>query len=178
MVTLVALDLDDEIQFQCFHKWNNLDRVDSAWKEAGSEEHHRQYLEERVKDPHSIPIVGYWDDAPFGYFEAFWVKEDHTSTFGETSLDYDRGYHVLIGEDDFRGFEYRHGWAVSMIHLLFLWDPRTTRLVNEPAVESPLILMSTLSGGFAVQKEFDFPHKQSAYLTISRERFLQLPLLQ
>ncbi|KAG8929671.1 hypothetical protein FRC02_005260 [Tulasnella sp. 418] len=178
VVSFVALDIDDEVHFQCFHKWSNLDRVNSAWKEAGSEDQHLAYLQERVKDPHSISIIGYWDDCPFGYFEVYWVKEDHTNTFGGTSLDYDRGCHVLVGDDDFRGFEYRLGWTTSIAHLMFLWDPRTTRLVNEPSVESPIVLMSTLSTGFSVEKEFDFPHKRSAYLTITRERFLQLPLLQ
>jgi len=47
----------------------------SDWKETLSlAKDERQYLLVKSKDPHVLPLIGYWDNVPFGYFEIFWVR--------------------------------------------------------------------------------------------------------
>ncbi|BBI49044.1 hypothetical protein HORIV_14650 [Vreelandella olivaria] len=54
--------------------------------------------------------------------------------------DFDRGWHVLIGEAAFRGQPYVAAWMPSISHYLFLDDCRTQRLVIEPRVDNAKML--------------------------------------
>lgn len=66
-------------------------------------------------------------------------------------------------------------WVSSIIHYLFLSDVRTQRVVMEPRLSNTKIIdYMCRAGGFVVTKHFDFPHKRSALLELSRERFFQL----
>ncbi|WP_058636506.1 GNAT family N-acetyltransferase [Aureimonas ureilytica] len=50
------------------HGWLNDPWVDRFWRDAGSLEQHRAYLQRQLDDPHTIPIIGQLDGVPFGYF--------------------------------------------------------------------------------------------------------------
>lgn len=152
------------------HRWMNDPVVDAAWGEAGPREKHEAYLAGLIADPHMIPLIGSVGGEPFGYFEIYWAKENRLAPFYDVQ-DYDRGWHVLIGEDRFRGKAYITAWLPSLMHALFLDDPRTERIVGEPRADHVQQLRNLERSGFARIKTFDFPHKRAALVMLLRERF-------
>ncbi|KAL8666398.1 MAG: hypothetical protein Q9202_001421 [Teloschistes flavicans] len=129
------------------HTWMNDPRVNAAWGEAGPRSHQEAFLRRNLNDKHSFPVIGCWDGKPFGYFEIYWVKEDHLGR-QLSSHDYgnwDRGFHALVGEHEFRGAHRVRVWMSALVHCCFLADPRTERVLVEPRVDnqkydSPLLI--------------------------------------
>ncbi|KRR27573.1 siderophore biosynthesis protein [Bradyrhizobium retamae] len=152
------------------HRWMNDPRVDAFWNEAGDLEKHRRYLSSILADPHMLPLIGCFDDEPFGYFELYWAKENRIAPFYDAD-DYDRGWHVVVGEDAFRGRRYISAWLPSLMHYMFLDDCRTQRIVGEPAAAHAQQLRNLEVSGFAKIKNFDFPHKRATLVMLLRERF-------
>jgi hypothetical protein len=69
----------------------------------------------------------------------------------------------------------RSAWVPSACHYCFLDDPRTQRIVVEPKLTNTAIVsVAQKFAGMTITKWFDFPHKRSALLEVSRERFFQL----
>lgn len=152
------------------HCWLNDPRVDVFWNEAGEMEKHRHYLTKILADPHMLPLIGCFGDVPFGYFEVYWAKENRIAPFYDVD-DYDRGWHVIVGEDAFRGRRYITAWLPSLMHYMFLDDCRTQRIVGEPAAAHVQQLRNLDLAGFARVKNFDFPHKRATLVMLLRERF-------
>jgi hypothetical protein len=84
------------------HEWMNDDRVDKFWMEKGSIEAHKAFIEGRVKDKHTLAVIGSY--IPTGemevkekatYAEIYWVKEDNLAPLmekeGNPARNYDRG---------------------------------------------------------------------------------------
>ena len=138
-VAFRAATIDD---VDTLHRWFNDPVVDAAWGEAGARDKHEAYLAGLIADPHMIPLIGTIGGDPFGYFEIYWAKENRLAPFYDVQ-DYDRGWHVLIGESRFRGKAYISAWLPSLMHALFLDDPRTERIVGRaqsgpcPAIAQP-----------------------------------------
>jgi RimJ/RimL family protein N-acetyltransferase len=166
-VAFRAATLDD---VDTLHRWFNDPVVDAAWGEAGARDRHETYLAGLIADPHMIPLIGTIGGEPFGYFEIYWAKENRLAPFYDVQ-DYDRGWHVLIGESRFRGKAYISAWLPSLMHALFLDDPRTERIVGEPKADHVQQLRNLERSGFARIKTFDFPHKRAALVMLLRERF-------
>ena len=104
MLSMHVLDVHDEGDMEAFHRWHNEPRVNKGWGEAGSMEKHRAYLAGLIADPAVLPLVMSWDGERMGYTEIVWIKENHVAPYVPTGAhDYDRGMHVLCGEDRFRG---------------------------------------------------------------------------
>ncbi len=167
-ISLRALDIDSDLER--FNRWQNSPRVLEFWQEGGTLAQHRQYLEKLERDPHTLTLIGCFDDEPFAYFEAYWAKEDRIAPFYSAG-DYDRGIHMLVGEDNHRGPHKVASWLTALTHFLFLDDPRTQRVVAEPRADNARMIGHMHSAGFYCQKEFDFPHKRAALMAIERERF-------
>ncbi|KAG6887818.1 hypothetical protein C0992_010578 [Termitomyces sp. T32_za158] len=89
-----------------FHKWHNDERINSAWGERGSLETHRDYIRGLLADPGVVPIMMRWNGELMGYVEIVWVKENHVAQYYPSDLsvgDWERGLHVLVGEEKFLG---------------------------------------------------------------------------
>ncbi len=112
------------------HRWLNDPLVDRFWREAGSLEQHRAYLQRQLDDPHTIPIFGQLDGVPFGYFEVYWAAESLIGPYYQAD-PFDRGWHVLIGEPDYRGRPFLTAWLPSLMHFIFLDEPRIKRIVGD-----------------------------------------------
>ena len=168
--TLSFRRLDVERDLAHFNRWMNDPVVAHFWQETGSLEQHRHYLAKLDADAHVFPLIASLDDRPFGYFEIYWAREDRIAPFSDAG-DYDRGWHVLIGEEQCRGQAFVSAWMPSISHYLFLDDPRTQRLLIEPRSDNKKMLRSLDRSGYALLKEFDFPHKRAMLGMVSRERF-------
>lgn len=171
--------LNEEISFRLidpvedlerFHRWMNDPRVAVIWEEDGDLDKHRAFIEERLADPHVVPLIGCFDGQPFAYFEVYWARENRIGPYYDCQ-DFDRGWHVLVGEDAFRGKARVSAWLPSLMHYIFLDDPRTQRIVGEPAASHHQQLKNLQRSGFAMVKPFNFPHKRSMLVMLLRERF-------
>ncbi|GKS68594.1 protein N-acetyltransferase, RimJ/RimL family [Nitrosomonas sp. PY1] len=158
------------IDLQRFNRWMNDPVVAAFWQETGGIQKHRSYLEAVDADPHMLSLIACLDDDPFGYFEVYWAKEDRIAPFYDAH-DFDRGWHVLIGEQQMRGKPFVTAWLPSISHYLFLDECRTQRIVIEPRVDNHKMARNLAYAGYANLKEFDFPHKRAALHMLLRERF-------
>ncbi|PWC35920.1 GNAT family N-acetyltransferase [Azospirillum sp. TSO35-2] len=163
-----VVDLDQDLER--FHRWQNDPRVAVFWQEEGDLAKHRAYLEAQLSDPHTMPLIASLDGEPFGYFEVYWAKENRIGAFYDAQ-DYDRGWHVLIGEAQVRGRAHVSAWLPSLVHFMFLDDARTQRIVGEPRADHHQQIRNLDRSGFAKVKEFDFPHKRAMLVMLLRERF-------
>ncbi|KAL8904022.1 MAG: hypothetical protein Q9207_003540 [Kuettlingeria erythrocarpa] len=120
------------------HSWMNDPRVNAMWGEAGPRSKQEAFLRTALNSKYSFPVIGCWDGKPFGYFEIYWVKEDHLGRH-LSSHDYgnwDRGIHALVGEQEFRGPHRVIVWLSALVHYCWLADPRTERVMLEPRVDN------------------------------------------
>ena len=159
--------LDIELDLERFNRWQNTPRVLAFWDEGGSLDDHRQYLEKLANDPHTLTLIGCFDDQPFAYFEAYWAKEDRIAPFYDAD-DYDRGIHMLVGEQAHRGPHKVASWLSALNDYLLQDDPRTRRIVAEPRADNEKMIGYMQAQGYARIKEFDFPHKRAALMVLER----------
>lgn len=169
-ISLRTVDIEQDLPR--FNRWQNSARVASFWQEEGSLEQHREYLSKLEADPHTVTLIGCFDDQPFAYFEAYWAKEDRIAPFYAAD-DYDRGIHMLVGEENHRGPHKVASWLSALTHYLFLDDPRTQRVVAEPRADNAKMIGYMQGQRFHCEKEFDFPHKRAALMVLGRERFFE-----
>lgn len=161
-------DMDQDLPR--FHTWMNDPRVAAFWAEEGDMDKHRAYLDAQLSDPHTMPLIASLDGEAFGYFEVYWAKENRIGAFYDAQ-DYDRGWHVLIGDERVRGRAHVSAWLPSLVHFMFLDDARTQRIVGEPRADHHQQIRNLDRSGFAKVKEFNFPHKRALLVMLLRERF-------
>jgi hypothetical protein len=122
---------------EILHKWMNNPRVSAAWGVSGPQAVQERFLHEQLTSRHSFPAFGCWDGRPFGYFEIYWVKEDPLARLLQGPVDnWDRGFHCLVGEEEFRGSHRVAIWLSSLVHYCWLADNRTQTVMLEPRVDN------------------------------------------
>ena len=77
------------------------------------------------------------------------MKEDASGRqlCGSETADWDRGVHVLVGEERFRGPGRVRVWLGALVHYCWLADGRTTRVVLEPRVDKQMFESVMLNSG-------------------------------
>ena len=122
---------------QLLNKWMNTERVSKFWGCSGPQSTQEKFLQTNMASKHSFPAIGLWDGKPFGYFEIYWVKEDILGRhLGDRADNYDRGIHVLVGEEEFRGKHRVKLWITALAHWAFIQDYRTNSVVLEPRMDN------------------------------------------
>lgn len=128
-MTLGPSDMD------LLHRWMNDERVAADWGASGPIEVQEQLLKTALTSKHSFPVIGCWDGKPFAYFEIYWAKEDQVGRSCEVG-NWERGFHVLSGEAEFRGPERVKVWLSALVHYCWLAEQRTERVLAEPRVDN------------------------------------------
>ncbi|BES86907.1 N(6)-hydroxylysine O-acetyltransferase [Pectobacterium araliae] len=164
------VDLHEDVER--FTQWMNTPRVNAFWEMAGPREEQENYLRRQLDSSYCYPLIGCFDDQPFGYFEIYWAAEDRIGRHYRWQ-PFDRGMHMLVGEESWRGAPYIRSWLRGLSHYLWLDEPRTTRLVAEPRFDNQRLFRHLPVAGFETLKEFDFPHKRSRLVMSSRDRFFR-----
>lgn len=160
-----------EKDLETFHSWHNQERVNFFWELKGTKEEHTIYIKKLLADNHMIPTIAEIDGEAYGYFELYWAYEDRLGPY-YPSNQFDRGFHFLIGNSKFLGAINTDSALKSLVHLVFLDDERTTKLMAEPRADNERVIKYVDS--FAVWKrlyEFDFPHKRALLIEARREVF-------
>ena len=149
----------------------NDERIAKFWGVRGPTHIQEEFLRHGLRSRNSFPAIGCWDGKPFGYFEIYWVKEDVLGPHVADSIsgDWDRGFHALIGEQEFRGPQRVKLWMSAMVHYCWLSDMRTMNVYCEPRVDNEKFIDYLQQVGFHKEREIALPHKQSALMRISRD---------
>ncbi|KAK6505316.1 hypothetical protein TWF481_007222 [Arthrobotrys musiformis] len=171
---LRPVDMSD---LDLIHRWMNNPRVSEFWGEQGPIEHQKKFLENCLASKHSFTAIGSWNDLDADgnltgwrdacFFDIYWVKEDHLARYANNVQDWDRGVHLLVGEDWARGRS--TAWLDSIVHFMFLSDSRTQSVYLEPRVDNELFIRLLTRYGFYKVKDFAFPHKQAALMKLDRD---------
>jgi hypothetical protein len=131
---------------QLLHKWMNIPRVSKFWGCAGPISTQEAFLKANLESRHSFPVIACWDGRPFAYFQIYWAMEDilgkHLSP-GDIG-DWDRGVHVLVGEDEFRGAHRVKCWLSSLAQWALTSDYRTNSIVLEPRLDNERYVILSL----------------------------------
>lgn len=155
-----------------FTAWMNSPRVNAFWEMAGPQAEQEAYLRKQLDSSYCYPLIGSFDDQPFGYFEIYWAAEDRIGRHYRWQ-PFDRGLHMLVGEEQWRGAQYIRSWLRGLSHYLYLDEPRTTRIVAEPRYDNQRLFRHLPVAGFSTLKEFDFPHKRSRLVMNERAAFFR-----
>ncbi|MEL6682916.1 MAG: GNAT family N-acetyltransferase [Pseudomonadota bacterium] len=166
---------DPKNDIDLFHNWMNDTRVAAFFDEAGTLEYHQTYLAKMAADPHMMPVLGCLDHVPFCYFELYWARENRIGAHYDAGA-WDRGWHVLVGDATKRGADYITAWLPSLMHYIFLAEPRTQAIVGEPATHHTQQLRNLTRSGFARVKDFDFLHKRATLVRLERDYFFNARL--
>ncbi|CNK50797.1 GNAT family N-acetyltransferase [Yersinia aldovae] len=155
-----------------FTRWMNSPRIDAFWEMSGPLEVQTAYLQRQLDSSYCYPLLGCFDDQPFGYFEVYWAAEDRIGRHYRWQ-PFDRGLHMLVGEEHWRGAQYIRSWLRGLTHYLYLDEPRTTRVVAEPRADNQRLFRHLPAAGYHTLKEFDFPHKRSRLIVNQRTDFFR-----
>lgn len=162
--------IDPERDLERFVRWMHLPRVAEFWEQAWPEAELADFIEKRLLDAHTLPLIGEFDGQPFGYFELYWAAEDRLAPYYPWA-PFDRGLHLLVGEEDVRGAHFVDAWLAGLSHYAYLAEPRTTRLVLEPRHDNRRLFRHLERLGLSRLRDFDFPHKRASLVMGQRERF-------
>lgn len=170
-MTITFRMTDPERDLVQFHEWHNQSRVSFYWELNRPIEELKEYMEKGHMTPHQIPMIVEVNGEMVGYYEMYWVREDRLGPYYESDA-FDRGFHFLIGNKKFLGAKITDSIVKSGLHLLYLDDPRTRRVMAEPRHDNQKVLKyAEASIGWKQLKIFDFPHKRAVLLENSREVF-------
>jgi N2-citryl-N6-acetyl-N6-hydroxylysine synthase len=167
-ISLYTLKTTD---IEIFYKWHQKDFVKEFWELDKSRTELLSYIEATRKCPYKDPMLLYIDGQAAGYFESYWAFEDRIAPYCKPGV-YDRGIHLLIGEEKFLRKEIVIKAIYHVSKYLLDENPRTQKVWGEPRADNSKILkIAHKLPGWKAIKEFDFPHKRAMLLECDKTRF-------
>lgn len=162
--------LDKARDLDLLWRWMNAPHVRPQWKMAEPVDRIAAYIDQNLSDPHQDPYIGYVDDTPVSYWEAYWAKDDILGRYYPAD-DKDRGWHMLVGDRRFFGRGIAPALITGFTRFLFLDDPLTMKVVGEPSTEARSLLRYAESCAFQEQGEIDLPDKRAKLMFCHRAHF-------
>ncbi|KAJ3104856.1 hypothetical protein HDU96_008781 [Phlyctochytrium bullatum] len=163
-LSIRTVDPDSDEDVEILHRWMNDPRVANFWGEQGPVDHQRRYL--KTMGWHSTPTFICNDGKPFAYLEIYWARPDRIHYYHHTEL-YDRGVHVLVGEQAMLGK--LPLWKSIVVTWIFLEEPRATKLYGEPRIDNVKFIEKLKQLGFeSLGPDAIMPHKRAALIGFHR----------
>ncbi len=167
-LSLRKLDLEKDLDI--FHHWHNKEFVSEFWELNRSKEELREYIEGLYESHFQLPVIVELEDRPIGYFEIYRAFDDRIAPYAEPKV-YDRGVHILIGEEKILRTRHVFDALALLTEFCFKDDEKTENLWAEPRSDNkPIIKFALGLPGWEVKHEFDFPHKRARLLQCSRSK--------
>lgn len=170
--TLALRTIDPERDLARFVRWMHLPRVAEFWEQAWPEAELAAFVERRLAEAQTLPLIGELDGLAFGYFELYWAAEDRLARHYPWA-PFDRGIHLLVGAEEVRGPRCVDAWLGGLQHYAYLAEPRSTRIVLEPRHDNWRLFRHLERLGLSRRRDFDFPHKRASLVLGHRERFFR-----
>ncbi|WP_438764570.1 GNAT family N-acetyltransferase [Kushneria sp. TE3] len=161
---------EHERDLERVHQWMQQERVARFWQQDKPRDEFSDWLDQRLAEPHRLSLIAELDGEAFGYFELYWAPEDVLGEYYDWQA-FDRGLHVLVGEEAFRGAHFVDGWLTALQHYAYLSEPRTERVVLEPDAGNERIFRHLERLGLFSQREFDLPDKRAMLVMGTRHHF-------
>lgn len=170
--SMVHLDYENDIHLRLFNEWQNNPQVAADCNESCTLEQNREYLRRINSDPHRMAVLGRFNDNYFAYFEIYWAKEDHIGAY-YPAQDWDRGCHSLVGDERFHGRHRATVWWESLIHYIFLDEPRTTCVIGEPKATNEPAPSCDFLHGIHIDEWVELANRRFATVRCERARFFE-----
>lgn len=153
------------------HAWLGSDHVKPYWDLDRPLPEFRETMREKLADDHLTPYVGYLDHVPMSYWEAYRAADDDLAAYYDVEPD-DRGFHLLIGPEEYVGRGYGTALFRAMVAFQFRHS-ETDRVVLEPDARNDAVFAVAERCGCDLRHEFEFPEeeKTARLVVCPRERF-------
>lgn len=170
-ISLRAFDLDKDMDK--FHEWHNKEYIYEFWEMNESKSKLTEYIRSLKESPFQLPIIVDYDGEQAGYFEVYWGFDDRIAPYCNASL-YDRGIHILIGEEKLLRTKFVFDAVFHLTKFIFEDEKKTQKIWGEPRADNQKVLgLCRIVPGWKHIGVFDFPHKKSNLLEADRTRFYE-----
>ena len=167
----MSLRVIEESDLDLFHSWHQKDFVSKFWELNLAKEELLTYIRSLKKSPSVLPLIVELDSRPFAYFETYWAYDDRIAPYCNPGV-FDRGIHLLIGEEKFLRTRHVYDAMLYVTQYLFESEPRTQSIWGEPRADNTKILQFCKKlPGWQALRQFDFPHKRAMLLECKRDNF-------
>ncbi|MFB6283993.1 MAG: GNAT family N-acetyltransferase [Halobacteria archaeon] len=154
------------------HRWLGYEHVKPYWKLDLPLTEFRERMEEKIRDEHLTPYVGFLDHVPMSYWELYWTDGDVVSEYYESEPG-DQGLHLLFGPPEYLGNGYATPLMRSIVGYQF-GHPETERVVAEPDARNDVAIKVFENCGFQRRGEIEMENKTALLMECSSESFEQL----
>ncbi|KAJ5733396.1 hypothetical protein N7493_002182 [Penicillium malachiteum] len=168
--SLLVLDHQEPTHVEFYH-YTKKSSSTHAELYGDSLEEDYEYLRRQSEDPHKMTLLGQFDGTLFGYFEVFWAKEDSLGVVTDAG-DFDRGFSGSVGYSAFKSRRWLQVCWSSLLHYMFLDDPRTEDTLGEGSMGHELL--GDTSFEILQDEVVELPDRQITLTRCSREVFFGL----
>ncbi|KAJ5088093.1 hypothetical protein N7456_011709 [Penicillium angulare] len=169
--SLTTVDYKEPTHVEFFHQSKMSSATSHPEPYGDSLEESFEYLRRKSDDPHTIGLLGQFDETLFGYFEVFWIKEDPLGMAVDAG-DFDRGLSGSVGYSAFKSRRWLQACWSSLLHYIFLDEHRTNSVISEAEFGREMSAHASLE--LLEDGIVDLPHQRVILTRYTREAFFSL----